>query len=298
MKDHVDEAEIIADETPIDDVTENQEPVTDEDDGGDNDNETQEATEETLAEDDESEVDDKFVVSFGDEVEADEEPEAESSVLRVVRQNAREEKRKRKELEKKLEELTAQQPVELGAKPTLRDCDYDDAKFEAELIAFNERKTAIAGKAKDEKSKQDVIQKEFDDKFNSYKAGSVDLGRDDFDDTEAVVTDILSVVQQSVLVQVAENPAQLVYALGKYPDQAEKLAKITNPVQLAAAIARMETKMTVPSKKSKPAPERRMKSGAAIVVSGEKKLEQLRTKAEESGDYSEVRAYKRALREK
>ena len=298
MKDHVDEAEIIAGETPIDDVTEKEEPVTDDVDGGDNDNETQETTEETLAEDDESEVDDKFVVSFGDEVEADEEPEAESSVLRVVRQNAREEKRKRKELEKKLEELTAQQPVELGAKPTLRDCDYDDAKFEAELIAFNERKTAIAGKAKDEKSKQDVIQKEFDDKFKSYKSGSVDLGRDDFDDTEAVVTDILSVVQQSVLVQVAENPAQLVYALGKYPDQAEKLAKITNPVQLAAAIARMETKMTVPSKKSKPAPERRMKSGATVVVSGEKKLEQLRTKAEESGDYSEVRAYKRAQREK
>ena len=298
MKDNADEAEIIAGEAPIDDVTENEEPVTDDVDGGDNDNETQETTEETLAEDDESEVDDKFVVSFGDEVEADEEPEAESSVLRVVRQNAREEKRKRKELEKKLEELTAQQPVELGAKPTLRDCDYDDAKFEAELIAFNERKTAIAGKAKDEKSKQDVIQKEFDDKFKSYKAGSVDLGRDDFDDTEAVVTDILSVVQQSVLVQVAENPAQLVYALGKYPDQAEKLAKITNPVQLAAAIARMETKMTVPSKKSKPAPERRMKSGATVVVSGEKKLEQLRTKAEESGDYSEVRAYKRALREK
>jgi hypothetical protein len=298
MKDHADEADIIADETPIDDVAENEEPVTDDAYGGDDNNETQETTEETLAEDDESEADDKFVVSFGDEVEADEEPEAESSVLRVVRQNAREEKRKRKELEKKLEELTAQQPVELGAKPTLRDCDYDDTKFEVELIAFNERKTAIAGKARDEKSKQDVIQKEFDDKFNSYKAGSVDLGRDDFDDTESVVTDILSVIQQSVLVQVAENPAQLVYALGKYPDQAEKLAKITNPVQLAAAIARMETKMTVPSKKSKPAPERRMKSGATVVVSGEKKLEQLRTKAEESGDYSEVRAYKRALREK
>ncbi len=159
MTDHVDEAEIIAGETPIDDVTENEDPVTDGVDGGDNDNETQEATEETLAEDGESEVDDKFVVSFGDEVEADEEPEAESSVLRVVRQNAREEKRKRKELEKKLEELTAQQPVELGAKPTLRDCDYDDAKFEAELIAFNERKTAMAGKAKDEKTKQDVCQK-------------------------------------------------------------------------------------------------------------------------------------------
>ena len=268
MKDHVNEADIIADEAPIDDVAENEEPVTDDVDGGDDSNEAQETTEETLAEDDESEADDDFVVSFGDEVETDEKPEADSSVLRVVRQNAREEKRKRKELEKKLEELTAQQPVELGAKPTLRDCDYDDTKFEVELIAYNERKTAVAEKAKSEETKQ------------------------------AVVTDILSVTQQSVLVQVAENPAQLVYALGKYPNKAEELAKITNPVQLAAAIARMENKMSVPSKKSKPAPERRMKSGATVVVSGEKKLEQLRAKAEESGDYSEVRAHKRALREK
>ena len=298
MKDHVNEADIIADEAPIDDVAENEEPVTDDVDGGDDNDETQETTEETLAEDDESEADDEFVVSFGDEVETDEKPEADSSVLRVVRQNAREEKRKRKELEKKLEELTAQQPVELGAKPTLRDCDYDDTKFEVELIAYNERKTAVAEKAKSEQDKQAVVQKEFDDKFKSYKAGSVDLGRDDFGETEAVVTDILSVTQQSVLVQVAENPAQLVYALGKYPNKAEELAKITNPVQLAAAIARMENKMSVPSKKSKPAPERRMKSGATVVVSGEKKLEQLRAKAEESGDYSEVRAHKRALREK
>jgi hypothetical protein len=298
MKDHADEAEIIADETPIDDVTENEEPVTDDVDGGDNDNETRETTEETLAEDDEPEADDDFVVSFGDEVETDEKPEADSSVLRAVRQNAREEKRKRKELEKKLEELTAQQPVELGAKPTLRGCDYDDTKFEVELIAYNERKTAVAEKAKAEQDKQAVIQKKYDEKFQSYKTGSVDLGRDDFSEAESVVIDILSIDQQGRLVKVAQNPAYFVYALGKYPHKAEELAQITDSDDFVAAIVRMENKMPIPSKKSKPAPERRMKSGASIGVSGEKKLEQLRTKAEESGDYSEVRAYKRALREK
>lgn len=295
MKDHVDKAETIEDDLPLDDVAEEEDPVTD-GVGGEADDETKETTEDDLAEDEDPEASDVFVVSFGDEAETDETPEADSSVLRIVRQTAREEKRKRKELEKKLEELTAQKPVELGSKPTLRDCDYDDAKFEAELIAYNERKAANAQREAAEKAKQDAIQKEFDEKFKSYKAGSVELGRDDFQETEAVVTDILSITQQSVLVQVADNPAQLVYALGKYPNKAEELAKITNPVQLAAAIARMEARMSVPSKKSKPAPERRMASGSAIPVSGAKKLEQLKAAADKSGDFTEYFAAKRKMK--
>ena len=292
MKDHVNEAEIEEVET-AEDVAEIEEPAVD--DVADSDDDTaQEATDEVDADGEEPAVDDAPVVSFGDE--EDEKPEAESNVLRTVRQKEREARKRIKELEKQVEEQAASKAVELGPKPTLADCDYDDARFEAELIAYTSRKTEVAQREQAEKSKQEAIQAAFDAKVQSYQAAKTSLGYKDFGESESVVTDTLSVTQQGVIVDVANDPANFIYALGKYPGKAEELAKITNHVHLAAAIARMESKMTVTGKKSKPAPEKRIKSAGGVGVSGEKKLEQLRAEAEKTNDYSKVNAYKKQLR--
>lgn len=295
MKDHADETEVIVEADTVGDVAEDEEPVTEEAIEVDNDA-TEETTEDAVAEDEEPEAD-EIVVSFGDE-ESDAKPEAESSVLRESRKRERGLLKRVKELERAAKAKLEADPIELGPKPDIADFDFDVSKYDAARDAYNDRKSAIARREQTEKEAQDAIRKEFDDKFTSYKAASVSLGYDDFDESQAVVTDILSVQQQSVLIDVATDSAKLVYALGKYPDKAEELAKITNPVRLAAAIARMENKMTVSGKRSKPAPEKRMKPGGPVPVSGEKKLEQLRKAAEISRDYTEVRAYKQKLRSK
>lgn len=299
MKDHVDEAEIVDEAEPIEDVVENEEPTTDDVEEAEDDA-TQETSEETVATDEEPEGDDEFVVSFGDEEEGQKQ---EQPVIQAVREKEKRERKRRieaeerlKELQAKLDEVSPQKPAELGPKPTLAACDYDDAKFEAELIAFNERKTAIAQQEQAEKAKQEAVQKEFNAKLDTYNTGKSTLGVKDFDESEAVITDTLSATQQGVIVDVAQDAAKFVYALGKYPDKAEELAKITNPVQFAAAIARMESKMTVTGKKSKPAPEKRMATSTGASMSGanlKKKLNALQEKAAKSGDRTEVVAFKR-----
>lgn len=294
MKDHVDEAEIVDEAETIEDVVENEEPTTDDVEEVEDDA-MQETSEETVAADEEPEGDDEFVVSFGDE-EADEKPEAESNVLRTVRQKEREGRKRIKELEKELQAKQQEKAVELGPEPKLEDFAYDTKAHSEALLEHFKLRQKVEEQEQAEKAKQEAVQKEFNAKLDTYNTGKSTLGVKDFDESEAVITDTLSATQQGVIVDVAQDAAKFVYALGKYPDKAEELAKITNPVQFAAAIARMESKMTVTGKKSKPAPEKRIATSTGASMSGaniKKKLNALQEKAAKSGDRTEVVAFKR-----
>jgi hypothetical protein len=122
----------------------------------------------------------------------------------------------------------------------------------------------------------------------------------DFDDAESTVLSTLSVTQQGIIVQGADNSALVVYALGKNPAKAKELAGITDAVKFAFAIAKLETQLKVQAKsKSAPPPEGKVRSGSApISGSVDSNLERLRAEAEKTGDMSKVAAYKRAQREK
>jgi len=106
-----------------------------------------------------------------------------------------------------------------------------------------------------------------------------------------MVTTKLSGTQQGILIEVAKNSAQLVYALGK-SSKLNDLAKIENPVLFAAEVARLETQIKVNNKthKSPPAPEKKI-SGNGVSTS-EARLSQLREKALSSGDWTEYTNYK------
>jgi hypothetical protein len=80
---------------------------------------------------------DETVVAFeGEEPEA----EPENSTVRQMRQALREKDKRIKELE----QSSAPKPIEVGEKPTLAGCDYDEDKFAEELEAFKDRKAAAA----------------------------------------------------------------------------------------------------------------------------------------------------------
>lgn len=291
MKDVVEEVETEEAEI-VDDVVEGEEPTTDESEEAEV-VETEGEGDETEAVEENTDEPEGLSISFGEEDEG--EKAEETPVIRTLRQQAREEKKRRKELERKLEELSAPKAEELGPRPTLADCDYDDVKFEKAIIDHNERKHRIEAERNKEKEQQEASQKEWNDRLMKYQADAKSLGVDDYEEAEDVIKTTFNPTQQGVLIAASLKPELVVYALGKSQAKMDELAKITDPVRFAAEVARLETKMKVTGTKSKPAPEKRLKAATMPKASGEKKLEQLREQAAKTGDYSQVIAYKKQL---
>jgi len=84
--------------------------------------------------------------------------------------------------------------------------------------------------------------------------------------------------------------------LGKNPKKLEELSKITDPVDFAFKVAKLESQLKVTDRKA-PKPEKRVSSNKSGGISGnsDKTLDRLRDEAAKSGDYTKVTAYKRKL---
>jgi hypothetical protein len=253
----------------------------------------------------------KLVISIGDEPEAkedDEPPEEEIKAapawVRKVRTTNKELEKKTRELERQLREerqkINAQaQPQEpqLGPKPTLADNDYDEEKYEKALDSWKEQELVI----KSRKAAQEVEAKKEEEAWNAkvaaYHEKRVKLGVDDFESAKDVVVGLLSNVQQNIIIDVAKDPALIVYALGKNEAKAKELAEIKNPVHFGIAISKLEEMVKV-GKKPAVQPEVRVKGGSGVSGTTDSALERLREKAEKTGDYSEVIAYKKQREKK
>jgi len=185
----------------------------------------------------------------------------------------------------------------LGVKPTLEGCDYDTERYDTELTGWHERRQAVEAEARQVEKEAQAQQVAWQNKVGAYTTAKSALRVQGYDEAEALVQDTLSQVQQGIILQGAENPALLVYALGRNPAKARELANITDPVQYAFAVAKLETQLKVNPKRAAPPPEREVQTGTAP-TSGtvDSQLEKLRADAALSGDYSKVFAYKRAKR--
>ena len=216
--------------------------------------------------------------------------------VRDLRKEYRNEKRRAKELEQKVERLErgntpASQPI--GLKPTLESTDYDTERYETELASWYEKKRTHDDQQNVVQSQQKAVQKEWEAKLESYHSSKADLKVKDYEFAEEVVQDNLSVMQQGMIVQGADNPALVVYALGKNPKKAKELASITDPVKFAFAVAKLETNLKVTTRKASSRPEKKISGTARPSGSVDNTLERLRTDAEKTGDYSKVFQYKR-----
>lgn len=216
--------------------------------------------------------------------------------VRDLRKEYRNEKRRAKELEQKVERLErgntpASQPI--GSKPTLESTDYDTERYETELASWYEKKRTHDDQQNVVQSQQKAVQKEWEAKLESYHSSKADLKVKDYEFAEDVVQDNLSVMQQGMIVQGADNPALVVYALGKNPKKAKELASITDPVKFAFAVAKLETNLKVTTRKASSRPEKKISGTARPSGSVDNTLERLRTDAEKTGDYSKVFQYKR-----
>lgn len=262
--------------------------------------ETSEVIEESEAQDDQ-EAEDEVVVSIDgesppQEVEQTKAPEW----VRELRKSHRDLQRQNRELQSRLESFQKpeQKIGEPGPKPKLEHFDYDAELYEQKLEEWHEQKRKFeleAEKVRNQQAEQDKVWK---DRLETYSRNKAELKVKDYEDAEATAQELFNVTQQGIIVRGANNPALLVYALGKNPKKAAELAKLNDPVEFAFAVARLEKDLKVSNRKSAPAPEKIVQNSGRVVSSAsvDSTLNRLRAEAERTGDYTKVMEYRRQKR--
>lgn len=242
-------------------------------------------------EDDEDEV----IVSIGEEAPPPQEETRAPEWVRELRRSDREKTKRIRELEAKLNAAaTENKPVALGPKPTLEGCDYDEEAFERELAGWYDRKREADAAEAEAIKAQEAEAAEWQKKLEGYEKAKATLRVRDFEDAEATALETFNVMQQGIVLQGSENPALLVYAIGKNQAKAKELASITDPVKFAFAVAKLETQLKVTNRKAAVSPERTITSGGGRISGAmDSTLERLREEALKTGDLSKVMAYKR-----
>jgi hypothetical protein len=245
------------------------------------------------AEDDADEV----IVSIGEEAPPPEEQAHAPGWVKELRKANREKEKRIRELEAKLTQTTEKKPVILGPKPKLEDHDYDADRFEAALADWFDRKRVADAEAQKAQQAEQAQKQAWQEKLDGYGKAKAELRVRDFEDAEAVAQELFNITQQGVVLQGADNPALVIYALGKNPKKATELAKIEDPVKFAFAVAKLEKELKVTNRKAAPAPERMISSTGRVSGAVDSTLERLREEAARTGNMTKViqyRAQKRA----
>lgn len=257
---------------------------------------TEESTEEGGVEPTE-EVEEEIVVSIAGEDPSEEEEEHKNAPgwVRELRKSSREKDKKIRELEAKLQSTVQATPKipALGKKPTLDDHDYDPDAYETALTDWFERKRVHDAHEAKALAQQEESQKAWESKLASYGKSKTELKVKDFDDAESYVQEKFNVTQQGIMLQGLENPALMVYALGKNPKKAAELSAIEDPVKFAIAIGKLESTLKVTPRKVAPPPTKSITGNGPVSGSIDSTLNRLRAEAEKTGDYTKVMAYKR-----
>lgn len=266
--------EVIEDEVP----DEEEEVITEDDEEPDEEEEGESEEEEDI-------------ISLGDEVVNEPDPEEKKAPkwVKDLRKQNKELQRQLKEVKAKAE-VPAEQPVAPTKKPTLEDADYDSEKYEAQLAEYIRNEAKVA-------QEQEETQKAFQRSLDAYNEKKTSLKVRDYDEAEQAITESFSVVQQNVILQTAENSALLVYALGKSKTKTEALAKIQDPAKLAYELGKLESQLKVSKRKVASAPERKVSTGGKG-VSMDGQLKKLEADAMRTGDMSKLLAYERKLKRK
>jgi hypothetical protein len=224
----------------------------------------------------------------------DEEQKHAPTWVKELRKQYREVSRRNRELEETLAKAKESNSPrnQLGAKPTLESCDYDADKYEAEITGWLERKRIVDSEASKAEENARAAQNAWTQKLQAYGENRTKLRVGDFEDAEFVVQNTLNSTQQGIILQGADNPALVIYALGKNQKELQKLSSITDPVQYAFAVSKLEAKLNVSKGKTAPPPEQTIRGTARVSGAVDSNLEKLRAEAEKTGDYSKVMRYK------
>ena len=250
-------------------------------------------------------------IQFGDEKPdpSDEELEPSEEQLRTadpwvrhVRNLNKDLSRQINQLKRKLSEQQQQSPSQVvamdpGPKPTLEGCDYDSEVFEKKLSDWHESKLQHDRQAEEQRAKQQKANDAWNQRLAFYTERKDALPVADFEDSEVIIQNTLSTNQQGIIVHGCDDPALVVYALGKNPTKIAELAKETDNIKFAMQVGKLEGQMKVNKKKKpKSAPEKTIKSTGPPSGINDSKLRRARAEAERTGDYTEVHRLNSQLR--
>ena len=201
----------------------------------------------------------------------------------------REENRELKRQLKQRESQQFEQQV-LREKPTLDDHDYDSDAFEQDYAQWLTEKQQVDAQVHAERQKYQQYHDRYKADVDAIKAKAPD-----YDEVELSVVDVLSEQKQGLLQMLVDNPAKVVYALGKNsPAQLERLSKLDD-IQFAKQIVLMEMQMSSKTKsrnQNKPKPKTHELEGAA--GGADTRLAKLEAEAAKTGDRSKIHAYNRS----
>lgn len=243
----------------------------------------------------------EVTISFGDEAPAEETEQAGAPALvKDLRKSDREKARKIRELESKLAEKDQPKAEELGKEPELDDpdIDYDTAAFKAKWQEWNQRKQAHDAKQAEQKAAEEKAAAAWEERLTFYNTSKAALKVENYDEAEQAVKEAFGFPKAAMIIDAADRPAELLYALGSNPAKLKELAAIASPAKLLFAVAKLEEKMKVTPRKAPPPAEKPIRGNSTAVGVADKTLERLEAEAERTGDWSKAFAYKREQKRK
>lgn len=240
---------------------------------------------------DDDEGEEVQVLVIGEEEAPQQAPE-ESSVIKRLRQELADSKRR--------EAANRVEPnlPDPGPEPTIESCGYDEDEFRDKLRKWDRDTAAVATAKEQADTAQTKELESWQGELISYREKRARLPWEDVDAVEAAALAVLAGPQQAVILRAAADPAKLLYALGKFPAKLEEIAAIKDPIKLAYALASLEKGIAVMPKRRGIAPEEIASGTASTGGRGDPARERLEKQAQETGDRSAVQAYDREKKRK
>lgn len=240
----------------------------------------------------EAEEEGEIVVTI--EGEEKEEEKAPSWVKELRRKNREDQKRIR-ELEQQLNAVNGQS-VKLPTKPKLADFDYDEDEFDKAMDSYYAEKAKYDAEERKKAEAVEEVEKAFKERQTAYIEAKSAFPAEQIQECESIVTSVLSPPRQAMLLDVADDAAKLVFALGQNESVLQELSKIKSDGQFIKKLVQIEGKTQVTTKQKAPPPERRVSGGGRAPGSSQSRLDELRAEAERSGDFTKYYEYKRSIK--
>jgi hypothetical protein len=233
------------------------------------------------------------VLTFGDDID---EKDDDTNLVRHLRQQIKD---RDKRLAEAARAAPQSKPVEVGPKPTLADCEYDEEKFEREYEAWKERKSAADSQQTNVQQQTHEQERIWSQRLGQALEQKAALGKADADDAFENVRAALGEERASAIIYMAEdgNAAKLMYALGTHPTKLAELAAQQDPIRFVKDVAKLEGQLKMVKRKSPPDPDVPERGSARISrETTDKKLAKLEEEAARTGDRTAVARYKKSLK--
>ena len=233
------------------------------------------------------------VISFAGEEEEGEEPTPLIKKLRDQLRSAQQQLRHQSRAPAAVDDDP--EPV-IPAKPRIEQFDYDADRLDTAIDARDAALLAHAEWKARNTEREAAKKRAADDATKRIEQQVKALGVGDFEARRDVVRERLTDAQLAILIDGADDPARMIYALGRSEARLDELAAEGSLAKFAVMIGKLEKDIKVQKRKA-PQPESRVRGATASTDFGsDKELARLEAEADRTGNRTKVIAYNRARR--